>query len=200
GTNPSTIRFANAKNRLYVLEGQTGQALIQSIAQGIKTKSSLWRQLPNLPENPNNVESDIISATQDNGDTADSIRTLTALTMRRASFSLKLRDFEAYELDLEPASWEEHRHAFLNAFVRHVLVPQNYFDLAIYLPRVVRLATACLDFAALTKIVYAVDRIAERLLSLEDVRLTAASHGTRLENKDIVQKWISQVHESIEQS
>jgi hypothetical protein len=75
--------------------------------------------------------------------------------MRRAGFAIKLRDFEAYERDLHPDAWKKHRQAFFGAVTQHVMALPQFFDLAVYLPRVLRLATACEDFAELRKILSA---------------------------------------------
>ncbi|MEN1775954.1 Reverse transcriptase, partial [Pseudomonas aeruginosa] len=79
--------------------------------------------------------------------------------MRRAGFAIKLRDFEAYERDLQPEAWREHRQAFFRAFVQHVLVLPQFFDLSVYLPRVIRLATACEDFSALRQILRGLEQL-----------------------------------------
>jgi hypothetical protein len=94
---------------------------------------------------------------------ADNLRKADALTMRRAGFAIKLRDFEAYERDLLPEAWQGHRQAFFRAFVQHVLVLPQFFDLAVYLPRIIRLATACEDFEALRKILRALEQLCTQL-------------------------------------
>lgn len=44
------------------------------------------------------------------------------------------------------------RHSFLNAVIGH-LTPIKYFELAQYLPRIIRMAVACEDFEHLGKII-----------------------------------------------
>lgn len=155
----SQICFANDKNKAFLLEGETGQTLVDSISHQIHLRASEWRAMPNLPTSARYVGTDLVAATQSDGEIADNLRKTDALTMRRAGFAIKLRDFEAYERDLHPDSWKEHRHAFFSAFIQHVLVLPHFFELAVYLPRVVRLATACEDFWHLRKIIEALKNV-----------------------------------------
>ncbi len=74
--------------------------------------------MPRLPHSSNNVGTDLLAATQSNGEVADNLRKADALTMRRAGFAIKLRDFEAYERDLQPGTWKGHRQAFFG----HLLI------------------------------------------------------------------------------
>ncbi|MBA6113572.1 Reverse transcriptase [Pseudomonas asiatica] len=157
------VRFANSKNKVFVLAGDSGRTLVDAIAHQVRQRASEWRAMPRLPQSANNVGTDLVAATQNDGETADNLRKADALTMRRAGFAIKLRDFEAYERDLQPDSWKGHRWAFLRAFTQHVLVLPQFFDLAIYLPRVIQLATACEDFAHLRKILGALEKLCEQV-------------------------------------
>ncbi|MGO4435466.1 hypothetical protein AB4Y88_19950, partial [Paenarthrobacter sp. RAF9] len=102
----SEIRFSNEKNRVFLLEGESGLVMVESIARQAYERASEWRSLPRLPERASVVATDMVAATQTDGDVVDNLRKADSLTMRRAGFALKLRTFEAYERDLEPASWE----------------------------------------------------------------------------------------------
>lgn len=159
----SEIRFANAKNKVFMLVGETGKTLVDAIAHQIHERASEWRAMPKLPLSANHIGTDLLAATQSDGEAADNLRKADALTMRRASFAIKLRDFEAYERDLAPAAWKDHRHAFFRAFIQHVLVLPNFFELETYLPRVVRLATACEDFDYLRRIIQALDKLCSKV-------------------------------------
>jgi hypothetical protein len=163
GTSKSRIRFANAKNKVFMLAGETGKTLVDAIAHQIHERASEWRAMPRLPRSANHVGTDLLAATQSNGEAADNLRKADSLTMRRAGFAIKLRDFEAYERDLPPEAWEDHRHAFFRAFTQHVLVLPQFFELATYLPRVVRLATACEDFGALRKIIQSLEQLCAKV-------------------------------------
>jgi hypothetical protein len=117
--------------------------------------------------------------------------------MRRAGFAIKLRDFEAYERDLPPDAWAEHRHAFLEAFIQHVLVLPDFFGLAIYLPRVIRMATACEDFYQLRKVVKALHDLVETVKNGCTVTIKSCDG---VNHKDIIDKWKKQIDLTIEEN
>lgn len=148
----SQITFENSKNKLFVLSGGSGTALVNAISEQINQRASEWRALPVLPDNPDTIATDLLKATNHAGEQADSLRKTDALTLHRAGFALNLRDYEAFERDLPPDAWQVHRHAFFEAVIDHMLTPVKFFELAQYLPRIVRMATACGDFKHLGKI------------------------------------------------
>lgn len=196
----SQIHFANEKNKVFILHGDSGKTLVDAIAHQIHLRASEWRAMPRLPRSANHVGTDLLAATQSDGEAADNLRKADALTMRRAGFAIKLRDFEAYERDLRPEAWKEHRRAFFRAFIQHVLVLPQFFYLAAYLPRVIRLATACEDFADLRKIIDALDRLCIQVSDHCIIRIK----GCRPENapaaSDIIDRWREQQLSSVRES
>jgi hypothetical protein len=200
GNNKSLIRFANNKNKVFLLEGETGQTLVDSIAEQIHQRASEWRALPNLPASARRIGTDLVAATQSDGETADNLRKTNALTMRRAGFAIKLRDFEAYERDLPPEAWKDHRHAFLQAFIQHVLVLPQYFELATYLPRVVRLAVACEDFAHLRRIVEALQKVSRTVDECCDIDIKACEPANLPDRRIVLARWRSRLHRSVYES
>lgn len=148
----SQIAFKNSKNKLFSLSGGPGTVLVSAISEQINQRASEWRALPDLPDTPATVATDLLKATNYAGEQADNLRKIDALTLHRADFALRLRDYEAFERDLPPDVWQTHRHAFFEAVIDHVLTPVKFFELAQYLPRLVRMATACGDFKHLGKI------------------------------------------------
>lgn len=143
------IAFENSKNKLFVLSGGPGAALVNAIREQINQRASEWRSLPALPESPATIATDLLKATSNTGEHADNLRKTDSLSLHRAGFALNLRDYEAYERDLPPDAWQAHRHAFFDAVIDHLLTPVKFFELAQYLPRIVRMATACEDFEKL---------------------------------------------------
>ncbi|MFK3771647.1 reverse transcriptase domain-containing protein [Pseudomonas sp. NPDC089406] len=149
------IAFANSKNKLFILAGSPGTALVNAISEQINQRASEWRALPDLPNSPSTVATDLVKATNFAGEQADNLRKTDALTLHRAGFALSLRNYEAFERDLSPEDWQAHRHAFFAAVIEHLLTPVKFFELAQYLPRIIRMATACEDFEYLGKIISA---------------------------------------------
>ncbi|EKT4487392.1 reverse transcriptase domain-containing protein [Shewanella algae] len=196
----SNIRFANGKNKVFMLAGEPGKTLVESIAHQIHARASEWRAMPRLPMSASYVGTDLLAATQSDGEAADNLRKTDALTMRRAGFAIKLRDFEAYERDLPPIAWQAHRQAFFSAFIQHVLVLPQFFDLSVYLPRVIRLATACEDFEALANILRALDKVSRQLNEHCELGIKAYPDEKPPSQNDIMTRWQQQLYSSVRES
>lgn len=196
----SQIRFTNAKNKVFILEGEPGKTLVDAIAHQIHKRASEWRAMPRLPRSASDVGTDLLAATQSDGEAADNLRKADALTMRRAGFAIKLRDFEAYERDLLPDAWRAHRQAFFRAFVQHVLVLPQFFDLAVYLPRVIRLATACEDFEALRMILRELERLCTQLTEHCELSIKACSSDSVPPMTELMMRWQKQIYATVRES
>ena len=196
----SQIHFANAKNKVFMLAGEPGKTLVDAISHQIHVRASEWRAMPHLPRSAVHVGTDLLAATQSNGEAADNLRKADALTMRRAGFAIKLRDFEAYERDLPPEAWHEHRQAFFRAFIHHVLVLPQFFDLAVYLPRVIRLATACEDFQALRKILWALEKLDNQLTQDCELSIKACPTESLPLAIDLMACWQKQLYTTVRES
>ncbi|WP_209048939.1 reverse transcriptase domain-containing protein [Pseudomonas aeruginosa] len=157
------IAFENSKNKLFILAGSSGSALVNAISEQINQRASEWRSLPDLPDSPGTVATDLLKATNLAGEQADNLRKTDALTLHRAGFALNLRDYEAFERDLPPETWQAHRHAFFSAVIEHLITPVKFFELAQYLPRIIRMAVACEDFEHLGKIIKALDALVAKV-------------------------------------
>jgi len=180
----SDIAFENSKNKLFVLAGGPGTALVNAISEQINQRASEWRALPDLPDNPGTLATDLLKATNHAGEQADNLRKTDALTLHRAGFALNLRDYEAFERDLPPDAWHAHRHAFFEAVIDHLLTPVKFFELAQYLPRIIRMATACGDFKHLGKIL-------EQLQEISDIIRDQCIH--RIKSSECIPDEVKQV-------
>lgn len=196
----SQIRFANAKNKVFILAGEPGKTLVDAIAHQIHERASEWRAMPCLPRSASHVATDLLAATQSDGEAADNLRKADALTMRRAGFAIKLRDFEAYERDLKPEAWREHRHAFFRAFIQHVLVLPQFFDLAVYLPRVIRLATACEDFEELRKILRGLEQLCTQVAQNCALNVKACPAESLPPASELMACWKKQLYSTVRES
>ena len=198
--NESQIHFANAKNKAFMLAGEPGRTLVDAIAHQIHARASEWRAMPRLPRSASQVGTDLLAATQSDGEAADNLRKADSLTMRRAGFAIKLRDFEAYERDLLPEAWQAHRQAFFRAFVQHVLVLPKFFDLALYLPRVIRLATACEDFEALRKILCALEQLCTQLTDHCALEIKACPAESLPPASELMKVWQKHLYTTVRES
>jgi predicted amidohydrolase len=185
---------------VFVLEGETGNALVNSLEREIKERSSEWRALPDLPDNSEDIATALLSATQKDGESADNLRKADVLSMRRAKFAIKLRDFEAYERDLLPYDWQKHRHAFFEAFIQHVLVLPTFFNLAIYLPRIIRLATACEDFVELRKMIEKLFALVSDVRENCESKIKSCDGKNPLEPEEVISTWLSQLYQLIDEN
>jgi hypothetical protein len=195
----SSIQFDNAKNKIFRLEGPTGLAMIGSIERTIHERASEWRALPDLPHSAEQIGTDLVAATQQDGQLVDNLRKADSLAMRRAGFAIKLRDFEAYERDLPPAQWAPHRNAFLDAFTQHVLVLPHFFELETYLARVVRLAVACEDFKHLGSIIKAIEGLVAKVRDNCKPKIKAAPSKVKETDDVLVDRWATQLRQAIRQ-
>jgi hypothetical protein len=159
----SEIFFSSKKNKIFLLSGASGHSVLDSIRQEVQSRSSEWRSLPNLPNDSTCLESMLLTAIQKDGISSDSLRKADKVSVRRAGFALKLRDVEAYSRALPPEVWEPQRHAFLTAFIRHVVVLPTIFDFFTYLPRVLSLSISCADFNHFRQILDGLNTIIEQL-------------------------------------
>jgi hypothetical protein len=162
----------------------------------IRERASEWRSLPNFPRLPDEVGVELVGATQKDGEGASNFRSVDTFEMRRADFAIKLRDYEAYERDLPPFQWSKHRHAFLMAFIDQVMAPKEYFTLARYLPRVVRLATACEDVELIREILKALCVINENIQKRCVLKIAGGSN-IRLAKNDFKDYWWKRLNEDL---
>ncbi|WP_417813672.1 reverse transcriptase domain-containing protein [Thalassospira alkalitolerans] len=195
----SKIKFSNDKNKVFSIYGEAGKDLVNSIACHIYKRASEWRAMPHLPHSPEQVGTDLLSATQSDGEAADNLRKADTLTMLRSSFAIKLRDLEAHERDLSPDVWQEHRRAFFRAFTQHVLVLPSFFDLASYLPRIVRLAVACEDFSDLRKIVGSLYFLCDQIKTQCNLSVKSLNVSS-IDSDEIFTRWSEKIFQILYES
>lgn len=185
------VELSKAKTKMFFLDPKYGPYLVDSISRHIQERGSEWRALPNLPESAEDVKTSIVYALDSSGAPSESLGKADQVSARRAAFALKLRDFEAYARDLNPADWEDQRHALFEVAVQHILVLPNYLDMASYLPRLIRLATACEDFQKLKKMLEALDRLHSELQTQECFGIKGNKKlSEQISNKEVLESLI----------
>lgn len=133
--------FVEDKTRLFLLGAAEGIGFINSLKDQIKKRSSEWRLLPDLPDNPLDLVKSIVAITDRHGLEVDKLRQSEEVSIRRAAFAMKLSDFADYALCLDPADWQDQREAFLEAIKNYFTSTETYFDLYGYFPRLIALAS-----------------------------------------------------------
>ena len=194
------IVFSDTKTKVFLLSGETGDTFIASIQRQISQRGSEWRELPSLPDSAASVSTRIVAATQVSGENADNISKVDLVSLGRAGFAMQLRDFEAYERDLAPDDWKEYRHAFFQSIIDHLLVLPKMFELEIYIPRIVRLATSCEDFAFLRKIL---DRLSALTVSITKnckVHIKSIHDEALPDESELDSKWHQHIFSSVFQA
>lgn len=171
----STVAFENSKNKTFHLSGRSGATMIDSIRATIRERSSEWRSLVTVPDDVNSIGPAVASVLRADGDDATTLRDADRVSARKQSFSLRLRDFGAYERNLPPEEWIAQRREFISATCDHILALPAFFELASYLPRVVTLVSACRDRDALVMLFDALARLIEDVRATCSVRVAAFS-------------------------
>jgi len=171
----STVAFENSKNKTFHLSGRSGAKMIDSIRTTIRERSSEWRSLVTVPDDVDGIGAAVASVLRTDGDDATRLRDADRVSARKQSFSLKLRDFGAYERNLPPEEWLAQRQEFIRATCDHILAMPAFFELASYLPRVVTLAAACRDKDALLMVFEALARLIQDVRATCSVRVAAFS-------------------------
>lgn len=165
--NCSNIKlgFEQSKTKIFLLEYPSGLGLLDSLEYQIKTRSSEWRALPELPDETK-IASMLLAACNKNGEDADNLRKADSLSIRRAMFAMKLRDFEAYCRNLDHICWQNQRRAFLKTVDEYFTNIDSYFELFRYFPRIVSIATECKEYDLLHSILLKIKNIDDTISGL----------------------------------
>jgi len=160
--------FEQSKTKVFLLEYPSGLGLLDSLEHQIKVRSSEWRALPELP-NDTRIASMLLAACNKSGEDADNLRKADSLSIRRAIFAMKLRDFEAYCRNLDHQCWAAQRRAFLRTIAEYFTDLSSYFDLFRYFPRIIAIATECREYDLLLEILNKIIKIYEIISALPDI-------------------------------
>ncbi|WP_162599752.1 Reverse transcriptase [Nocardioides solisilvae] len=193
--NGVEVRFENEKNKSFHLTDRSGRALIDSIKAEIAERSSEWRTLPTVPGDSAAISAKVARAARRDGSNAATLKDADRVSARRLSFSLALRDFEAYERNLDHDAWAARRIEFFDAALEHVLSLPALFDLVPELPRLVQLAAACGDADSLERLVSTLMRLPDEVERTCDVQL--AYYSVEESQPEIAALWAESLLRSI---
>tara|TARA_R110001583_G_C5669615_1_gene410591 strand:- start:5 stop:2020 length:2016 start_codon:yes stop_codon:yes gene_type:complete len=136
----SVIELQADKQKLFVLQGQAGCDLLDSIEKEIYELSSEQRLMPSPDQLERSTAARVLSAAGSVGEGADSLRRADGLTIRRLSWSLQLRHVETLAHDLPASAWKKERAEFYQFAHNHILRPDQIFAHYMYLPRLLGFA------------------------------------------------------------
>ena len=145
-SNDCRLVFQARKQRIFLLSGEVGVDLIETIESQIREVSSESRLLPDLDALETSHAARTLTASDRAAETADTLRKADKLTLKRLSFSIMLRQYDILAHDLPPDEWKRERHRFFRFAERNVLTAMRLLDLNDHLPRLLGLAVACQDW------------------------------------------------------
>ncbi len=134
------IELQAAKQKLFILEGQAGCDLLDSIEKEINELSSEHRLMPAPDQLEHSTAARVLSAAGAVGEQADTLRRADGLTIRRLGWSLQLRYVETLAHDLPASVWKKEREEFYTFAHNHILRPDSLFAHFQYLPRLLGFA------------------------------------------------------------
>lgn len=149
----SEIELQADKQKLFILSGQAGLDLLDSIEKEIVDLSSEHRLMPSPDQLEHSTAARVLSAAGSVGEGADSLRRADGLTIRRLSWALQLRHVETLARDLPANTWKEERTAFYQFAHNHVLRPEKVFAHYVHLPRLLGFAIRMGEWAEAEAIV-----------------------------------------------
>lgn len=165
--NKTQIRLQSNKQKLFILQGQMGLDLLDSIEKDIYELSSEHRLMPSPDQLDKSTAAKVLSAAGSVGENADTLRRADGLTIRRLSWSLQLRHVETLARDLPPKVWKEQRDEFYQFAHNHILRADVIFDHFTYLPRLLGFAIGLNEWQQAQQIVLksykALDVIKDRI-------------------------------------
>lgn len=154
----SNLKFQSKKQRIFVLKGEVGEDLLDTIKDRIDEVSSEWRLLPDLEELEKSPAAKVLSSSRIPSEEANTLRKADELSLNRLSFSILLRYYNQLQRDLPSKEWKKERESFFRFAERHVLAPPKIFDLSNYIPSLISLAIACRDWRQALRLVRKVKR------------------------------------------
>lgn len=142
----TTLLLQQSKQKIFFLQGQGGLDLLDSIESQIRSVSSERRLMPS----PDNLESmaaaKVLTAAGQASEEADTLRRADGLSVRRLGWAVLLRSVETLARDLRQDDWKDERDRFYKFALNHILRPDKIFDHLDYLPRLLSLAVALMDW------------------------------------------------------
>lgn len=147
GQGNSELVLQDSKSKIFFLEGKGGLDLLDVIRSEIMDLASERRLLPEADFLTRKISAQVLAASNDVRERADTLRRADGLSIRRLGWAIQLRWAETFALDLPPEAWRKQREEFFRFAKDHILRPERLLDHMDYLPRLLGLAVACEDWA-----------------------------------------------------
>jgi hypothetical protein len=136
----SLLEFGREKERIFIVEGESGEVFVNMILEALTANSSEWKMLPDEEENLDELSKEISSLSSDaEGDMA-SLRESNGLSVRRQNFIRQLRNFEVLVGLLPNDMWRDALSRFFKLVFQFAFVVDKITVYNKYYPRLLRLA------------------------------------------------------------
>lgn len=167
------IQFQSNKQKLFILEGEAGLDLVDSIEQEMYKLSSEHRLMPSIDQFEQSTAAKVLIAAESSSESADTLRRADGLSLHRLSWSIQLRQVETVARDIPPSGWVKERKEFYQFAHNHILCSEKILNHYNYLPRLLSLAISLKDWDDANRIVTAtfdaLDNLIEHLEETQNI-------------------------------
>lgn len=195
----TTIQFQSTKQKLFILEGEAGLDLVDSIEQEMYKLSSEHRLMPSIDQFEQTTAAKVLIAAESSSESADTLRRADGLSLHRLSWSIQLRQVETVARDIPASGWVKERKEFYQFAHDHILCPEKILNHYTYLPRLLSLAISLKDWNDANSIVTATfDALDSLIAHLKSSESCGNING--VENCDIYDELWSELYKSLAHS
>ena len=140
------LLLQQSKQKCFFLQGAGGIDLLSNIESQIRSVSSERRLMPSPDRLESMASAKVLTAVVHSSEEADTLRRADGLSVRRLGWSIQLRAVETLARDLREGDWQQERKQFYEFAHSHILRPDKILDHLDYLPRLLSLAVALMDW------------------------------------------------------
>lgn len=141
------LMLQQTKQKAFFLQGQGGLDLLDNIETQIRSVSSERRLMPSPGRLESMASAKVLTAAGHPSEDADTLRRADGLAVRRLGWSIQLRAVETLARDLRQDDWKDERKKFYQFAHGHILRTDKILDHLDYLPRLLSLAVALMDWS-----------------------------------------------------
>lgn len=149
----TSLLLQQTKQKAFFLQGRGGLDLLDNIEAQIRSVSSERRLMPAPDRLEKMASAHVLTAAGNAAEEADTLRRADGLSVRRLGWSIQLRAVEMLARDLRTGDWQSEREQFYQFAHNHILRPDRILDHIDYLPRLLSLAVALMDWPAARRLV-----------------------------------------------
>jgi hypothetical protein len=117
----------------------------------------------------------------------DNLRKADALSLRKATLAIRLRNMEAFEQDLGCDDWKPQREVFLKMMESHLLALPDFFIFFSYFPRVFALSVACKEYNLSVRLLGRLNRVID--LVQNDCKPAITASKRSIDEERIIGTW-----------